>query len=177
MDVAVPRRRDVRGDQSLGRIGWVGVVLGTVAALVMGRFLIWASPDFYSMIAYEYGLGGATVLSAERQTAADAVSLLTWVACWALAYFLGGLVAGRLARSSAGLNGALTALCGGVFGIVSFFVAVGGPTGVGDPENQGLAVIHAVVFAFVFFPVAVVASYFGGKVGGTPAHQIDDPST
>ncbi len=68
----------------------MGVVLGTVAALVMGRFLVWASPDFYSMIAYEDGPGRTTVLS---ETAADAVSMLAWVVSCTLAYFLGGLVA------------------------------------------------------------------------------------
>ena len=165
MDATVLRERDVRGDRSLGRIGWVGVALGTVAALVMGRFLIRASPNFYGMIAYEDGPGRTTVLSGESQTAADAVSVLAWVVCWALAYFLGGLVAGRLAHSSGGLNGALTTVCGGIFGIVSFFVVVG-PNAGGDPEGQALAELHAVVFAFVFFPVTVVASYFGGKVGG-----------
>ncbi len=62
-----------------------------------------------------------------------------------------------------GLNGALTAVCGGIFGIVSFVVVVG-PSAVGNPEGQALARLHAVVFALVFFPVTVVASYFGGKV-------------
>lgn len=146
----------------MGRIGWLGIFVGTVAALVTGRFLIWALPDFYGMIAHGDGLGRTVVLS---QTAADAVSVLAWVVFWALAYFLGGLLAGGLARPSAGLNGALTAVCGGMFGIVRFFVAVG-PNAVGDPENQGLAVVQAVVFAFIFFPVTVVASYFGGKAGG-----------
>lgn len=148
------------------RIGWVGVVLGTVTALVMGRFLFWALPDFYSMIAYEDGPGKTTVLSGERQTAADAVSTLIRVVSWTFAYFFGGLVAGRLSRFSAGLNGVLTAVCGGIFGIVSFFVVIGPANAVVDPENQALTTLHALMFAFVFLPVTVVASYFGGKVGG-----------
>ncbi len=148
------------------RIGWMGVILGTVAALVTGRFIIWALPDFYGMIAYENGPGETTVLSGERQTVADAVSELTMVISWTLAYFLGGLVAGRLARYSASLNGALTAVCGGLFGVVSFFVVVGPANAVGSPENQALMVLHAIAFASVFFPTSVLASYLGGRAGG-----------
>lgn len=143
----------------------MGVISGTVVALVLGRFLFWVLPD-YGIFTYETGSREATVLSGIGQTMADLVSVFTWAICWALAYFLGGAVAGMLARTSVGINGALTAVCGGFFGIGSFLVAVGPVNAVMDSENLALTIIHAMVFSLIFLPITILTSYLGGKVGG-----------
>jgi hypothetical protein len=155
----------------LRHISWMGVIAGTAVALLAGRLMLFAMQDFYTMIAYQEGPRGTVVSSAERQMMADYVQLLVSAISWSFAYFLGGLVAGRIARSCAGLNGVLTAVLGTLFGVISLLAAVL-PTVVGPTlppvmrsENLGLLSLWMMLFA-AFFPITVIVTYVGGRVGG-----------
>lgn len=80
---------------------WIGVVLGTVTALLAGRLLSLAVGGFYRIIAFDEGERGTFVLSSDSQTLA--VEVLGVAVAWALPLFIGGIVAGKLAGSYAGL--------------------------------------------------------------------------
>ena len=81
----------------------IGVVLGTVTALLAGRLLSLAVGGFYRIIAFDEGERGTFVLSSDSQTLALAVEVLGVAVAWALPLFIGGIVAGKLAGSYAGL--------------------------------------------------------------------------
>jgi hypothetical protein len=155
----------------LGRLRWTGVIAGTMVALLAGRLILVAMPDFYGMIAYEERPGDTVAFSTQSQTTAIGVQMLISAISWLLAYFLGGLVAGRMARSSDGLNGMLTAVLGALVGAAWYAwgvlpLVVGASIGPQvRSENLGLLSFWTMVFA-VFFPISALVAYSGGKVGG-----------
>lgn len=148
----------------MGRISWLGVVAGTVAALLTGQLLQWVVPNFHGLIPYEQGPGGGNVVSVERQMTADALWALTSGSAWTFAYFLGGLVSGTMARLAPGINGALVAVCGTFFGAINAVLAVG-PAALANPEN-GAQVLAGIVAFGVLLPITVLVSYLGGRVAG-----------
>ncbi len=161
------------GGVMLRRVRWVGVIVGSVAALLAGWLILLALPDFYAMIAYEERPGGVTSLTSESQELATTVWIVTSATSWCVGYFLGGVVAGRMARSSPGLNGAVVAVCVPALGTITS-VAMILPallsvspewSVVFGSENLGLLSFWVMMFG-VFFPISVVVAYVGGRVGG-----------
>jgi hypothetical protein len=101
-------------------------------------------------------------------------SVLVPLACALLACFAGGMVAGRLAPDSPGLNGASgTALgfLGGfvwfVWGLVpSVFVRPSNPGEVFTrSDNVGTLIFLTAVFCAVL-PLVALGGFFGGRLGG-----------
>lgn len=155
------------------RIRWGAVVAGTLVA-VLAWWLIWsAAPSFQVMVAVERR-GGVTVSTTERQTLATALFLTTGALSALFAHFLGGVMAGRVAFASPGLNGALTAVLSPIFGTVAL-LATTSPTLLSDPrvewsavfgsENMGLVSYWVMAFA-VIFPFNLLLGYLGGRPGG-----------
>jgi hypothetical protein len=161
----------LRGEGMLRHISWRGVIAGTVVALLAGRLILVTMPDFYGMIAYEDSPGDMVVLSVERQMTAAYVQMLVSAISWSLAYFLGGMVAGRMARSSGGLNGVLTAVLGALVGVAQFawgvlpLVVDASIDSLSRSENLGTFSFVVMVFA-VFLPISVLVAYIGGRLGG-----------
>jgi hypothetical protein len=157
---------------------WKGVVLGTVVALLIGRLLPLVTPDFYAMIAYEESARGTTVMTTESQTTALGVWLLVLVGSWCLAYLIGGIVAGLIADSAAGLNGIMTVILGVVVGAVwvswgVLGLVVGGSfEGPSGAENLGLFYVWSVVF-LVSLPVILLSGFFGGRLGGAARRRAN----
>ena len=153
------------------RIRWTGVIVGSVVALLAGWLILLAMPDFYAMIAWEEHPGGVGSTTAERQELATAVWIVASAASLCVGYFLGEVVAGGMARSSSGFNGALIAVLVPALGAIALvatmlptLLAVGWPVAFSS-ENLGLLSFWATVFG-VFFPISVVVAYVGGRAGG-----------
>ena len=89
------------------RVRWVCVIAGSVVALLAGWLLLLAMPDFYAMIAFEERPRGVVPVTSESQELATIVWIVASAVSWYVGYFLGGILAGRMARSSSGLNRAL----------------------------------------------------------------------
>ncbi len=160
------------GGVMLRRVRWVGVIVGSVAALLAGWLILLALPDFYAMIAFEERPGGVTSWTSESQELATTVWIVTSATSLCVGYFLGGVVAGRTARSSPGLNGALVAVLVPALGIITL-VALMLPTllSVMWPpvfiEGEELAKLTFWVMVFgVFFPISVAVAFVGGRAGG-----------
>ena len=153
------------------RIGWIGVVTGTVVALVAGWLIFFAMPDFYTMIAYEEKAGGITVSSTDRQTTAHTLEMIVVAASCSLALFLGELVAGRMARASSGLNGMVITILGAlilslwysweVFPVIVSALA----DSVSRDEDLGNVSFWVMMFS-IYLPFALLVSFAGGRVGG-----------
>ena len=78
-----------------------------------------------------------------------------------LSYLAGGYFAGRLARTTGGLNGAMTAVFGVIIGIIlAIFGAIFTHGVAMPPANFGLA-------AFVADLIRFLANLIGGFVGGS----------
>ena len=152
------------------RIRWTGVIAGSVVALLAGWLTLLAIPAFTTMIAWEEHPGGVGSTTAERQELALAVWIVASAASLCAGYFVGGVVAGGMARASAGLNGALVAVLVPVLGTITL-VAMMVPTllSIGWPfvfEADDLGkLFYGVVVLGVFFPISVVAAYVGGRAG------------
>jgi hypothetical protein len=150
----------------LRRIGWIGVVTGTVVALVAGWLIFFAMPDFYTMIAYEEKAGGITVSSTDRQTTAHTLEMIVVAASCSLALFLG-----RMARASSGLNGMVITILGAlilslwysweVFPVIVSALA----DSVSRDEDLGNVSFWVMMFS-IYLPFALLVSFAGGRVGG-----------
>ena len=77
-----------------------------------------------------------------------------------LAYLAGGLVAGRVARASGGLNGAMTAVVGLVVGVAVLVIGV-------SAQGQGgtVGMSTAMVGALFALPANLLGGYLGGRWG------------
>lgn len=141
---------------SVGRsIRWDGVAMGWFVAIPAGLLL---SPTVRG--AYDV-LTGASVAPGKFTAGLVIVSLVSGF----LACLLGGYVAGRFARQSGGLHGAMAAVLGAATGAVlgAFGVAVSGGLlvaliGLGFGEVTASAAL-ALFLAYLF------GGYVGGKLG------------
>lgn len=102
-----------------------------------------------------------------------AASVLVPLACLLLACFAAGLVAGRLAHGSPGINGALGTVLGFFGGFVWFvwglvpwvFVKPSNPGEVFTrSDNVGTLVFLTTVFCIVL-PLVALGGFFGGRLG------------
>jgi hypothetical protein len=138
-----------------GMIRWESVALGWLVAIPAGLLL---SPTVRG--AYDV-LTGVSVIPGKFTAGLLIVSLVSGF----LAYLLGGYVAGKFARQSGGLHGAMTAILGAATGAVlgAFGVAVSGGLlvaliGLGFGEVTASAAL-ALFLAYLF------GGYVGGKMG------------
>ncbi len=145
--------------------------MGSVVALLAGWLILLAMPDFYEMIAWEEHPGGVASSTSERQELATIVWIVASATSLCVGYFLGGILAGRMAHCSSGLNGALIAVFVPAVGTITLvamtlptLLAVGWPVAFSS-ENLGLLYFWAMVFG-VLFPISVVVAYIGGRAGG-----------
>ena len=114
------------------------------------------------------------MMTTERQVFAETLSMISLAISTLLAHLLGGVVAGRMAFTSPGLNGALTAVLSPIFGTVGL-LATTVPALLSDPrvewsvvfgsENMGLVFFRVMAFV-VIFPFNLLLSYLGGRLGG-----------
>jgi hypothetical protein len=142
------------GSGRMARIRWPAVIMGAVVALLVSALTVLFVPGVYGLIPYEM-LAGVLTLS--------------------LAHFLGGFVAGRMAATSPGLNGALTAVLNTLLGVVAYSAALmlsllGSPYPIEwgtffGSENLGPLFFWAMRVAVVF-PITLLAGYLGGRLGG-----------
>jgi hypothetical protein len=137
----------------LRSIRWVAVVVGGAVALLTGRLVSFVLAS--TILDYFVFVGAFSVF---------------------LAHFLGGFVAGRMAYSSPGLNGGMTAVLSALGGVVGFLISVlrAFSSSALDSENGGLYLATALGFAFFFFPVSLLAGYLGGKLGGHSRPLLGD---
>lgn len=141
-------------------IQWPAVVLGWVVAVVAGIVIGLVLRGIYALIAT------TPVDPTEAGVAALILSVLTGF----LGYLVGGYVAGKMARTGGGLNGAMTAVFGLIVGTVVAIIWVvlavlftGGevpraPIGLGPAGGAFLAGLS-------LFLVNLLGGYLGGKWG------------
>lgn len=114
-------------------------------------------------------VGGVTSVSASEMYVFYALSGLSMLLASILAFFMGGFVAGRVARSRPGLKGATSALAVVAVGFAgTVWIWLPGIT-VTDPiarsDNMGTFLFWIMVLCFGC-PFVVLTSFFGGRVGG-----------
>ena len=163
------------------RVRWRGVILGTAVALV----LVWVFGSILSsqvvrpkLDGFLYELAGVEDSgrsisgTGEQWMSFEWLHALVGISSLFFAHFLGGFVAGRMAITLPGLNGATTAALAALFGVARFLIAV--LPLIVDPsidprtrsENGGLFLFQGLGFIFVSFPVTLLAGFLGGRTGG-----------
>lgn len=95
------------------KTNWRAVVLGWAVAIAAGIAL-----NLVFEVAHVFLFGGEALNAASLTTGVVAISLVSGF----LAHFMGGYVAGRRARTSGGLHGAMVAILGFVFVVVAVAV-------------------------------------------------------
>ncbi|HZC18890.1 MAG TPA: hypothetical protein VE225_04200, partial [Rubrobacteraceae bacterium] len=156
--------------------------IGSVFALVCGGVLL-------SISGFALGLLGFTFNLASLENNADTITGLVAVGLVLfLAYFLGGYVAGRLARFDGGRNGAATVLWGillsfilalfGSFllpgplsGLLQDFVRTGVVPAVNSLTAAGVVGLGIVVGALL---LELLGGFLGGRLGNTYHTRIDE---
>jgi len=96
-----------------GKLNWKAVVIGWAVAIMTGILL-----NLLFEAAHVWLFGGDALNASNFTTAVVTVSLLSGF----LAHFAGGYVAGRRARTSGGLQGAMVAILGFVFVVAAVAV-------------------------------------------------------
>ena len=93
-----------------------------------------------------------------------------------LAYLVGGYVAGRSARYSGGLNGAMTAVFGLALGLIlASILTVFGvifPEGVAVPPACFGLIGEPLLAGLILFLVNLFGGYVGGKLGEPPQSGV-----
>lgn len=156
------------------RIRWTGTAAGIAAAVPLAllfTFLVFSAVD---LRLYEVLIAEGSGTTAREQALFDALSGASHLAAVLLAFFLGGLLAGRIVPSFSGLNGAVSA----GLGAAAIFAYVVGPSvpwiwePISNPgevytraENLNSLMVFGVVFCVVL-PFIVISGYLGGLLGG-----------
>lgn len=139
-----------------GGIHWEAVALGWLVAACCGVVISPVLRTLYGLVVKPSPLRG------EFTTAVVVISLLSGF----LAYLPGGYTAGRLAKSSGGLNGAMTAVLGLVPGVI--LAVILSPSGTLFTEGVALPPsgfgLHAAALKAGALLVSV--NLFGGFLGG-----------
>jgi hypothetical protein len=145
----------------------VAVTLPLVLALTyfVGSVI---DPYLYDLFAVEKP-GGVTSFTGKVWNNYITLSSVLYLAVLPVAVLVGGLVVGRVVRSAPGLNGVVSTLVVMVAGLV-WFLATVLPTVldlISDPRSEDLGNLFVLVVAVcVDFPLVVLASYVGGRLGG-----------
>ena len=176
--------REDRLREIYGGIDWLASFLGFVFALVAGIFLSGIAGLVLVPLGFSPNFGGGA-LGPAAITGLVVVAVVLF-----LTYFLGGYVAGRLARFDGGLNGIMLVLWTLVAGLL--VVLAGGilgsflPAGFADqvrnlvqggllPAFDNLVGIGAVGIGILVgaFIVMLLGSFVGGRTGGRYHTDID----
>lgn len=144
---------------SIGRtICWRGVGLGWLVAALIFVAINPLVRGLYDLLA------GSPVPLQKLSSGLAVVALVSGF----LAYLSGGFVAGRLARSAGGLNGAMTAVVGTLVGAALGAMGVSASGGIWvSAMSFGPAEFALLVAAMVF-----LSDLFGGYIGG----KLGEPS-
>lgn len=146
-----------------GSIRWGGVGIGALVALLASLLL---SPAVRAL----YG-----VLTGSRVTPEFAGLVTVSLLAGFLAYLLGGYVAGRIARSARGTNGAMTAVLGSVVGAAMGSLGVAPSGGVwAATMDLGASGLELAIVA-VLFLAELFGGYVGGKLGEPPGSAARRP--
>ena len=163
----------------MGRIRWVALVAGTAVAGPLAfllTILVFAVVDSRLYGAFIAEGAGTT---AREQTLYDVFSGASHLVAVLLAFFLGGLLAGRIASSFPGSNGAASA----GLGAAVVFAYVVGPLipwiwePISNPgeaytrsDNLDVLLQLGIVFC-VALPFVALSGYLGGLLGGRMRHR------
>lgn len=154
-------------------VRWTGALVGVVATMLFARLLV-ALVDS-AIIPYLHGIfaverpGGVTSFSGRNAALYDALSGLSLLSVFPLALFRGGLVVGAVVRSSPGLNGALSGAVVAAVGLAwssANTIALLSNTTSDTPFDDAEKFLIVTVALCVFSPIAILAGYLGGKLGG-----------
>ncbi len=145
-----------------GRVSWRSVASGWAVAALAG---VVASAILRALDGF---VGQPTVERGELTATVVVISLVSGF----LAYLVGGYVAGRSARYSGGLNGAMTAGFGLILGVIlAAILAVFGvifPEGVAMPPACFGLMGEALLAGLILFLVNLFGGYVGGTLGEPP---------
>ncbi len=175
-----PELREARLREVYGGVDWLASFIGCVFALVCGGVLLsLASLVMANLLGLAINLGGpqfdATVITS---------LVLVGVALF-VAYFLGGYVAGRLARFDGGRNGAATVLWGILLsvllalfgsllpglGFVQAFVQDSAIPAASGLAQAGLVGLGVVIGALL---LELLGGFLGGRLGNSYHTRIDE---
>ncbi len=157
-----------------GRIRWAGVAVGLAAAslfnYLLTRYVVFAVifPYLHGIFAVERP-GGVTSFTGRNAALYDALSLLSLLATFPIALFLGGLVVGVVVSSSPGLNGAMggaaAAVVGLAWSLANALVLLLDPVSY-TPFDDAEKFLILTVALCVVSPIAILMGYLGGRLGG-----------
>lgn len=172
--------REARLRDMYGGIDWLASFVGWVVAAVAGAFLSLVASFILIPLGFSFNLGPGGL------TPAAITGLVTVGVVLFLAYFVGGYVAGRMARFDGGRNGMLVVLWGivisilmvvlasflpgGVFQAIQGFVAGNLVPAIGSLGKLGLIGAGIVVGVLV---IELLAGFLGGRMGSGYHSNID----
>ncbi len=175
-----PELREARLREIYGGVDWLASFIGCVFALVCGGVLLsLAALVMVNLLGLAINLGGSQ-FDATVITSLVIVGLALFVA-----YFLGGYVAGRLARFDGGRNGAATVLWGILLtvllalfgsllpglGFVQVFVqdsVIPATSGLAEAGLVGLGIIIGALL------LELLGGFLGGRLGNSYHTRIDE---
>ena len=175
-----PELREARLREVYGGVDWLASFIGCVFALVCGGVLL----SFVTLVMVNL-LGLAIELGGPEFGAAAITSLAIVGLALFVAYFLGGYVAGRLARFDGGRNGAATVLWGILLsvllalfgsllpglGFVQAFVQDSVVPAAGGLSQAGLVGLGIVIGVLL---LELLGGFLGGRLGNSYHTRIDE---
>jgi hypothetical protein len=175
-----PELREARLREIYGGVDWLASFIGCVFALVCGGVLLsLATLVMVNLLGLAINVGGS------QFDAAVITSLVMVGLALFVAYFLGGYVAGRLARFDGGRNGAATVLWGILLivllalfgsllpglGFVQVFVqdsAIPATSGLAEAGLVGLGIVIGGLL------LELLGGFLGGRLGNSYHTRIDE---
>lgn len=172
--------REARLREVYGGVDWLASFIGCVFALVCsGILLSFATLVMVNLLGLAIELGGSPI-DAAMITSLVVIGLVLFIA-----YFLGGYVAGRLARFDGGRNGAATVLWGILLSVLlalfvgllpglefaQEFVLNSVVPAVSGLAEAGLAGLGIVVGALL---LELLGGFLGGRLGNSYHTRIDE---
>lgn len=149
-----------------GKLNWKAVVIGWAVAIATGIAL-----NLLFEAAHVWLFGGEALNAVNLTTAVVAISLLSGF----LAHFAGGYVAGRRARASGGLHGAMVGILGFVFVVAAVVIvsaillATAGivlvERGIPFPSVTLGFIGGALLASLALLVLNLLGGFFGGKIG------------
>jgi uncharacterized membrane protein len=161
----------------MSHIRWIGVILGSVATVVLAlallAFVSLVLEPFVSSLTGTVPVDGVTSTTVAEERIRGLLMGVSVISALLLAFLVGGLVVGRFATSHAGLNGAVMGvvilaipfvwLLGSI--VIVLLNPAGSPGEVITRSESLRMLVAAFVVYSVFFPIIVLAGFLGGRVG------------
>jgi len=165
--------------QRFGGINWGAAFFGWLVAIAMTVLLAAIVSAIAAAVGQEMNLTEADV-EADRATA-GLVAAIVVIAIFAIAYYFGGYVAGRMSRFDGGRQGLavwvvgllvtiLTVVLGLIFGEQANVLDRVNPPDINAPEDAGFGAIVAGVILLV---VSALSAMAGGKAGRHYHAKVD----